>query len=87
MITEYKIKVFYKYNGDIESWLRSGSKKESSIMSDKDWHDIDTFIQDLYLLQKGLTSLEFNNTLINKLNEYCENEEVITRLKELAAKK
>lgn len=77
MITQDKIKIYKRYKGDIDSWARSGSKKEKSIMEDNDWYIIDDLIQDLYLVRKGLTSLAFSDDLNNKLVENCESEEII----------
>ena len=41
MITEDKIKIFKRYDGDIDSRVRSGSKKEKFVMTDNDWYIID----------------------------------------------
>jgi hypothetical protein len=87
MINENKLKIFEKYDGDIDSWVRSGSKKEKSIMTDGDWYNIDAFIQDLSLVKKGLTSFEFNNVLISKFKENCDSEGAINQLKKIADKK
>ena len=86
MITEYKIKIFERYNGDIDNWVRNSSPKEKFIMNDNDWYDIDAFLQDLSLVKKGLTSIDFNNSLISKLITNCESEGVINQLKNLANK-
>lgn len=87
MITEDKIKIFKRYDGDIDSWARSGSKREKFIMTDNDWYIIDALIQDLLLVKKGLTSLEFTNTLNSKLKENCDSEKTINQLQKLADKK
>jgi len=87
MITKDKLEIFRKYDGDIDKWVRSGSKNEKYNMSDNDWFDIDAFIQDLFLVKKGLTSLEFNNILICKLIRSCDSEETINQLKKIAETK
>ena len=87
MITEDKIKIFKRYNGDIDSWARSGSKKEQLIINDDDWYMIEALVQDLFIVKERLSSLEFNNTLISKLKESCDGEETINHLKKLADKK
>ncbi len=81
MITQDKIKIYKKYSGDIDSWARSGSKKEKLVMNDDDWYVIDGLIQDFSLVKKGLTSLTFGNDLNNKLKEKCDSEETIEALK------
>jgi len=87
MVTGGKVKIFERYDGDIDSWARSGSKKEKIFMTDDDWYMIDTLIQDLFLVEKGLASIEFNDTLNGKLKENCDGEETINQLKRLASKK
>lgn len=84
MITQDKIKIFKKYNGDIDSWSRSGSKKEKLIMSDNDWYVIDGLIQDFSLVKKGLTALSFSDDLDYKLKENCDSEETIQALKAIS---
>ena len=84
MITENKIKVYKKYNGDIDNWARNNSKKERLIISDDDWYLIDELIQDLVLIKKQLTSSKFNNSLSEKIVGYCENQKVISQLEKLA---
>lgn len=81
MITKNKINIYKKYNGDIDSWARSGSKKEKNILNDNDWHIIDGLIQDLSLVKKELTSLTFSNDLNSKLKEICDGEETVESLK------
>jgi hypothetical protein len=86
MITENKIKVFNKYNGDINSWVKSGSKKEESIMSDHEWYLIESFIQDIRIIKKGLASKENSENLNKNLVENCDSVETINQLKNLANK-
>lgn len=85
MITEIQIKLFNKY-GDIDCWARNSSTKEKLIMTDNDWYQIDSFLQDLILVEKGLTSIEFNNSLNNKLRENCDSDFTIDKLKEIVKK-
>ena len=87
MITEKKINLYNKYGGDIDGWARNNSKKELSIMSDDDWFLIDGFIQDLTLVKNGLASLEFSNSLNNRLKENCDTEETINKIKNILTNK
>lgn len=87
MITENKIKLYNKYSGDIDGWARNNSKKELSIMSDDDWFLIDGFIQDLTLVKNGFTSIEFSNSLNNRLKENCDTEETINKIKKIVIRK
>ena len=85
MITEDKIKVYKRYDGDIDGWARSGSKKEKSIMSDEDWYVIDGLIQDLSMVKKGLASSGFNENLNVKLKEMCDSDSAVNQLQKLAS--
>ncbi len=87
MITKDKVRLFDKYDGDVDSWARSGSKKEKSMMADGDWHVIEGFVHDLFLVTKGLASPEFRNNLNGRLSESCEGEETIRYLQKLAGKR
>lgn len=84
MITLEKIKIYKRYSGDIDSWAKSGSKKEKLFINDDDWHAIDGLIQDFYLMKNGLTSLKFNSDLNNKLMENCDSETTIEALKKFS---
>ena len=85
MITEDKIKIYNQYDGDIDSWARSGSKKEKLIMTDEDWYVIDGLIQDLFMVKKGLVSSVFSENLNVKLKETCDNDSTVNQLKRLAS--
>lgn len=83
MVTQDKIKIYKRYNGDIDSWARSGSKKEKLIMNDNDWYIIEGLIQNLSLVKKGMASLIFSNDLNNKIKESCDSEETIQVLQQI----
>jgi hypothetical protein len=83
MITEEKLQIYSKY-GEIDSWVRSGSKKEKSIMEDQDWYIIESLLQDLFFVNKGISSSEFETEIFKKLAENCQNERTISILKKMA---
>ena len=83
MLTEEKLKIYKRYHGDIDSWARSGTKKEKSIIDDNDWYTIDGLLQDLYLINKGVASEGFASSLSNRLKENCINNEVIEEIRKL----
>lgn len=68
------LKIFYRYNGDIDSWARSGSKKENEIMTDEYWSMINNFQQDLELIRKGITSKEFEMKIMDDLKKVADSE-------------
>jgi len=86
MITKIKIKLYNKYDGDVDRWARNNSKRELSIMSDDDWFLIDGFVQDLTLVKNGLASSEFSKSLTDRLEYSCDTEETINDLKKILIK-
>ncbi|MBX9449612.1 MAG: hypothetical protein KL787_07850 [Taibaiella sp.] len=84
MITIDKIKIYTRFNGDVDGWARVGTKEERSIMNDKDWVLIETFIQDINLVKKGLASDSFIHSINDRLRKNCDSQETIDSLKALA---
>jgi hypothetical protein len=84
MITQTKLKIFKRYNGDGDAWARVGKHSEKVAMSDDDWSLIENFIQDIILVKRGLTSPDYAEKLSIKLNEFCETVDVIEEIKRLA---
>lgn len=83
MITIDKIKIYKRFNGDIDGWARIGTNEEKSIMNDNDWFLIEGFIQDISLVKKGLASDTFMNSIRERLKENCDSEEAIQAIEEL----
>ena len=81
MITIDKIKIYKRFNGDIDGWARIGTKEEKSIMNDNDWFLIEGFIQDISLVKKGLASDAFMKSINERLKENCDSEETIELIK------
>ena len=83
MITIDKIKIYKRFNGDVDGWARVGTKEEKSIISHIDWFLIEGFIQDINLVKKCLASDAFMNSINERLKENCDSEETIQALKEM----
>jgi len=76
-----KINIYKRLNGDVDGWARIGTKEEKSIMNDNDWFLIESFIQDINLVNKGLASDSFKDSINERLNENCDSEETIQAIK------
>jgi hypothetical protein len=87
MITIKSIKIFNRYIGDGDGFVRSSTKEEQEILNYTNWKLIDEFIQDIKLVKKGLASNGFAGNLSKRLIEHCDSEETIRFLKEIAEKK
>jgi hypothetical protein len=86
MITEEKINIYQKYEGDIDSWAKGGTKKEKAIMCDEDWYLITSIIQDIYLMKNRLGAFEFNSKIERFLKENCKDQVTMEKIKLLAGK-
>jgi hypothetical protein len=69
MITKQKIEIYKKFHGDSDGFVRVGSKAEKELMAYDDWALIDSVLQDLELIEKGLASEDFKNQIDSKLKE------------------
>lgn len=86
MINLRKIEIFKKFSGDIDYFARVGTPQDKIDISDKDWSLIDSLIQDLELVDKGIASDSFVNSLDLRLKENLENENILQELKNLNKK-
>ena len=67
MITTEKLKIFEKYKGDNDAFARVGRETEKSILTDSEWQLIDSFNQNIVLINKGLSSSDFNSKTITQI--------------------
>jgi len=77
MITKEKLKIYIKYRGDIDRFARTGRKAEEDTITTNEWYLIDELVQDLKLLESGMTSETFVKEVTTKLNKNCEDQDVI----------
>lgn len=83
MITSKKISLYKKYDGNIDGWARLGRKGEQIEMEDVDWYLIESLLQDLKLVGKGLASKEYSEALHERMQSNCSDAEAIEKLKSL----
>ncbi|MCM1567348.1 MAG: hypothetical protein NC238_15690 [Dehalobacter sp.] len=74
MITATKFKIFEKYNGDGDGFVRTGTKSEKECLDYNDWLIIDSMIQDLQLVKNGLSSKTLENKINQKLHDEFDSE-------------
>ena len=86
MISSKKIKIYSKYQGNIDDWARSVSRREYKVLSDEDWFLIEELIQNLEVIEKGLTSEDFKDKVLKKLQKNCDSLETQEKLKNLIGK-
>lgn len=84
MITNEKLNIYQRFNGDIHTWGEFGSAMEKSEINDDEWLSIDELIQDLSLIKTGLASDTFIESVDRKLNDCCADENTINEMKRIA---
>ena len=72
MITIQKIDIYNKYLGDSDGFVRCGTKHEKELFLPNDWALIETTLQDLELISKGLCSQEYKEKTYIRLKENFE---------------
>jgi hypothetical protein len=84
MITGNKIRIYKSFKGDIDSWVRMGSKQQLATMDDHDWALIDSLIQGLIIVKSGRASDDFRSSLMERIRENCDNSDTAAQLDKLA---
>jgi len=84
MITTSNLNEYEKYHGYYDGFYIQKIKQGTQETNDEEWFLIGNFIQDIRLVNKGLTSKEFSEKLKKKLKANCDNEDTISLLKKLA---
>lgn len=72
MITVEHLKIYHRYNGDVDSWARSGGNE--SLMSDEIWSQIENFESDIEVIKKGLASKKYAKEVMKRLEEKTDKE-------------
>lgn len=87
MVTKEKLEIYRHYGGDIDGWerLSLANETQKTIINADDWSAIDSLLQNLILMEKGLVSDSFAKAVNEELQAKCDCEDTIRILKELAA--
>jgi hypothetical protein len=86
MINKDKIKIYKKYNGDIDAFARHNLHKKNDLIEDEDFFIIMDLLQNIEIVDKGLASLTFKDKLTSDLIDKVE-PDCIDLLKQLKIKK
>lgn len=71
-ITKGKLKIFEKYEGDEDVFARAGQKREKDLFQIGEWNLIKDFQQRLEMIEKGLTSSDFQTKTLTDLKEVAD---------------
>jgi hypothetical protein len=67
MLTLDKLKVYQRFDGDIDGWARAANVGDDSGITDGDWFLIDELRQGLALIATGQASQAFTASLESRL--------------------
>jgi hypothetical protein len=82
-ITEEKLRIFRRYGGDVDGWVKVGDRDEHRIMSDQDWWDIEELRHRLWLQQHEPVAAEFVGRTKQLIQERIYDERAEALLNEL----
>lgn len=87
MITQKKLRIYEKFNGDIDGFARGSSIDEQASITDQDWHLIDELQQGMTIIQSGAASAQFEAQIRQRLVDAAPDESVRERLRSLSKPK
>lgn len=80
MITLEKLRIFQKYHGDGDAFVRFAKRKEVQSFEHFDWMNIDNLHQDIQLIRRGMTAESYKQQVEKRLREQCDSQETIDKL-------
>jgi hypothetical protein len=83
VITEEKLRIFQRYGGDVDGWVRVGDETEHRIMSDADWSHTEQLRHRLWLQQHHSASSEFVEQTEQLIAERVPDESAVKLLRQL----
>ncbi len=86
MITMEKVRIYEKYDGDVDTWARASKLTEQSI-TDQDWQCIGEIVQSLFISESGQANAEFEAHARARAIDATRDERVYERLIEIARTK
>lgn len=85
MITVEHLKIYFSYKGDGDGFVRLATSREKAIMNYKNWSLIDSFIQDILIVNRGLAAKSYSKNLEERLKLNCDSGATIQELKNIAS--
>ncbi len=76
MITKELIEIYIKYNGNLDGFVKCANEIERMQIHSIDWMKIDNALQDIYIIDRNLSSEIFNKEVNIRLSNDFNNEAV-----------
>lgn len=80
MITDAKLTVYERFDGDIDGWARAGTPLEKALMPDADWAEISEILLRLAIAKSGHATAGYEAETRRMIAAAVENESVAKRL-------
>ena len=84
MLTKKKIRVFRKYKGDGDAWVRSFWPWNKKAMTAEEWAMLSQLVSEFKLINNGLAADSYKEDVLEKARANCYDEETVEELKKLA---
>jgi len=84
LITEKRLKIYLKHDGDTDMFEYNATEQEMVELYGEVWKQIESFIQDINLIKKGLVSKDYENRVNEKIYNLCDSVNTIELLHEIA---
>lgn len=82
MINIEKIKIYKRFRGDIDSFIRTQNKKLEAVINEDDFRSIEELVQDYTIIKNNLASSEYKEKFNKKILMLCEAADLPTILVE-----
>jgi hypothetical protein len=80
VITQEKLVVYQRYEGDLEGLERVGNEREKSIVTQEELELIERLLRGLKLCNRGLATPEFCAAIEREVRESCDGSSTIVML-------
>lgn len=84
LIEKSKLKIYIKYDGDTDMFEFNATENERDELYGEVWREIESFIQDINLIKKGLVSKDYETRVKERIYNLCDSVETIELLYEIA---
>jgi hypothetical protein len=87
VLTVEKLRIFAKFEGDLDGWVRAATGEDKSCMTDADWYLIDALLTGLTAVAAGLASPAFARHVESKVRASTIDEATRVALRALVARR
>jgi len=76
MITNEKLRIYERFNGDADEFSRWATPGERNLITDQEWNLIDELVQNVSIIQAGLASSGFEAKVRERVSEAIDDRQV-----------